>query len=452
MARFVSPDEGYRKDWLWLPLRKIQNVRGIQNSLTFWTPEKRQINAWSIEGNHLVVPREFIPFEKWGELPFQIIDDNDFQFPVLEGVQMLSELRGPIQATSALVMGDRGSGVLSLACGMGKTVVFLHSWVQKATPALVVVNTVDLEEQWRARILEHTNLSEDDIGQIRGPVMDWEKPITIASIQTLAARIDDAEFPEEMRNHFGVVGYDEVHHLGAPEFNTTAALGKGIRWGLSATPSRRDGTDLLYQYHLGPILYQNYEQDVIPETWFVRTGVRLGEQGFLEVRDRHGNINLSKLMSWLAKHKERNERIAEWIDRMLVENRYILFLSPRVEHLEGMAEQYKELGDKVGVIHGEKIGEDRAQVLNNCQVIFATLQLAKEGLDRKELDSLVIPLPFTDEGMFRQVYGRIQRPMAGKEPVVLIFEDEFIKPIHEMCKKMRHLLGRLQYPFDIARD
>lgn len=453
-AKLLSPNKGYRNDWLWLPTKHVVNLKGIQNALTYYTESGPPVKAWTLAGNHIVVPREFIPFERWADLPFPIEDRIETQFPRLEGLKTSSALQGPIQHMSESAMLERGSGILSLACGKGKTVISLHAWAKTETPGLIVVHTVDLEEQWKERIVQHTNIPESDIGQIRSGKMDWEKPITLASIQTLAARAENDEIPEELRNHFGVVIYDEVHHLGAPYFNTTAALGKGIRWGLSATPARRDGLDMLYQYHLGPILYQNHDHDIIPETWFVRSHIRFGTADFPKVRDRSGELHIPKIVSFLSEHEERNDLICSWVNQLLIEDRKILVLSPRVEHLEALYNRYKGAEKiKVGMIHGDVKGDVRRDVLNTCDLIFATQQLAKEGLDRKELDSIVLTMPFTDESTLRQTLGRIQRPSQNKNaPVVLVFEDEFVKPMHEMCKKMRHQLTTLTYPFDIARD
>lgn len=454
-VKLMSPDRGYRKDWLWLPLSRVGNLQGLQNSLTYYTEGGGPpLKAWSIVGDHLVVPREYIPFERWKDMPFEIVDNTQTNFPVLEGVQTKSYLQGPVQHTSLSSMLEKGSGLLSLACGKGKTVIALHAWAKTKVPGLVVVHTIDLEEQWRERITEHTNITDAEIGRIRGDKMDWEKPIVVGSIQTLAARVENDQLPEEMRNHFGVVLYDEVHHLGAPYFNETAAIGKGIRWGLSATPSRRDGLDMLYQYHLGPILYQNHEQDIIPDTWFVRTSSAFAAEDYPKVRDRSGELHIPKIITWLSENERRNDLICSWLNDLLNDGRKPLVLSPRVEHLQALYERYRGAeGIKVGLIHGEVKGEVRREVLNTCDLIFATQQLAKEGLDRKDLDSIILTMPFTDESMLRQVLGRIQRPAVNKNtPVVLVFEDEFIKPMHEMCKKMRHQLTVLTYPYDIARQ
>jgi superfamily II DNA or RNA helicase len=443
--RKLSPDKGYCTERLWLPLKHIQNIAGIKHALTFPMERSAPIHAWYETKTHLVVPRSFIPYERWGDLPFEMVDRAaDLEFPVVSWVEPRSELRGPIQRIAYTELLEGGSGVLSLSCGKGKTVVGLHAWAATGVPCLVVVHTEQLLWQWVERIREHTNVPETQIGVFQGKKQDWEQPICVAMIQTLAARIASGDLPDGFEEHFGVVIYDEVHHLGAPWFNTTASVGKGVRWGLSATPERTDGLDALYKAHIGDILYQNLDQDIIPECFFVRTGLTLSKQEEQTLQDRTGEVSIAKLMTWLANNKDRNELIIEVIDQAGREGRKVLALSLRVDQLKTLGEAY----DGAGVIHGGVKGKKRQEILYDYNLIFATTQLAKEGLDRKDLDTVAILLPITDENMFRQILGRIQRELEDKEtPFLLVFEDEKIPICRAMCQKLRRHLTKFQYPF-----
>jgi superfamily II DNA or RNA helicase len=448
----LENDKGYRNDFLWLPLELAgPNLAGVKASLEFPVEGSEPVSAWWESETHLIVPREFIPYAEWEDLPFEIEDITQTDWPKVE-VATTFDLRGPIQRTSYAKLTEGGSGILSLACGRGKTVIALHAWAAIGVPALIVVHTVDLAHQWKARILEHTDIEEDEIGWVQGKKMDWEKPITIAMIHTLAARDLAGELPVGLRSHFGVVIYDEVHHLGAPLFNVTASVGRGIRWGLSATPNRADGLEALYQYHLGPVLYQNLEQDVIPDTFFIRTGVKAGTPVLSAMKDRAGNLSMAKLYRWLAEDEDRNEKIMATIDEALEDGRSLLCLSPLVDHLDFLYWEYKDSGlIKVGLIKGGVKGETRQKLLKESQLIFATTQLAKEGLDKPDLDTVMVLLPFTNEGQLRQIHGRPSRAYADKqEPVVIIFEDEGVGPCKAMCKKLRHHLTTFEYPFAIV--
>lgn len=447
-----QPDRGYRNDWLWLPRRRISNLLGIHHSLTFYNANGKALHAFSDQGDHVVVPREYIPYPKWESLPFPIEDRQETDFPELAGLAMRNRPRSQVQENGIHALLNGGSGILSLACGMGKTFASLYAWKELKVPGLVVVQTEDLEGQWRDAIVEHTNLTRQDIGTIRGPTIDWEYPITVASIQTLAKRLEDDEMPEEARNHFGVAIYDECHHLGAPYFNTTAAYCKGWRWGLSATPSRSDGLEMLYQYHLGPILYMHHEQDIIPDTWFLQSGVEITPEGFSKVRDRTGDIHVPKLTTWLSELQPRNNMIVSWVKQLVEDKRTALILSQRVEHLNELQRMLKGVGISTGVIHGDIKPVERRRVLLEERIILATQPLAREGLDRPDLDAMFLTFPVADEGLFEQILGRAQRALEGKRvPIILIMEDEKVKVLHEMAKRLRFLLTRRNYPFEMAR-
>jgi superfamily II DNA or RNA helicase len=400
------------------------------------------------------VPRAFIPFERWADLPFNIEDVSLETFPQVEGVELTFPLYAGAQENSYVAMLEGGSGVLSLACGKGKTVVALHAWAATQVPGLIVVHTRDLMEQWIDRICEHTNIERDEIGVYQGKsTKSWDKIITVAMIQTLVARVKSGDIPEGFEEHFGVFIFDEVHHLGAPGFNTAAPLGRGTRWGLSATPDRSDGLEKLYQYHLGNILYLDHSQDVIPEIFFLETNTYVPDDVMDGMRDRTGDVNLAYLLTHIALDEDRNNFLCGWVDKAVEDERKILVLCPRVEQVEILYDKFKDRTDiSVGMIHGKVKSSDRKERLATCDLIFATTVLAKEGLDRKDLDTLVLAGPVSDENIIRQILGRIQRPHNGKStPTMLVLKDQLITACSRMCQKVGHHMTKFGYPYTIVR-
>jgi superfamily II DNA or RNA helicase len=449
MIRKIDPERGYRKEHLWLPLSKIGSVNAVRNSLTFPLEQAVPVHAYEMTSSHILVPREYIPLEQWETLDFAIEDHTRTSFPRVQ-VSATSPLRDEVQEAGYRALLNGGNGILTLSCGKGKTVVSLVAWTKLEVPLLVIVHTQELMNQWKERIVEHTTIRSDQIGTYRGKIADWEHPVCVAMIQTLASRMQEEALPEGFEEHFGVVIYDEVHHLGAPYFNTTAAVGAGLRWGLSATPEREDGLDGLYQAHIGPILYENLDHEVIPEIYFVYTGVHVPEGVWPQLRDRTGDVNIPKLMTWLSKHDLRNAKIVETLNFAVGDGRKILALSARVDHIDEMAAIY---GDTASKIHGTVKDSERRGALTDKDLIFASTQIAKEGLDRKDLDTIMLLLPITKETMFRQILGRIQRKDENKAtPAMIIFEDENIPICRNMCNKLRRHLLNLQYPYYFDKD
>lgn len=439
----MRQDCGYRRDYLWLPKSKTPNVGGLKLALTFPVTGEAPISAWSETAAHLVVPRNFLPFSSWGNLSYPVHDVTPRDFPPVS-ILARTSLSGPRQTLGWQAMVDYGDGVLSLQPGQGKTVVALHAWTTTRVPCIVVVHNQNLAYQWRDRAVEHTRLSNDDIGWIQGDRWDWEKPLVIASMQTLVSRFD--AIPEEMRRHFGAAIFDEVHHLGAPEFNKTAGLFYGIRWGLSATHEREDGLSHLFKYHIGPVLFESGENDVVPEAFFKKTGVTVPLDELSRIRDKTGEINNAKLYGWLARHPGRNDMICSVIAECLSEGRKVLVLSETVDHVDLLHGRFPGSGCITG--QSKEKGEERQKILYGHDLVFATMRLAQEGLDRKDLDTLVVVTPLASESRFRQILGRIQRASAGKQQAMaIILEDEKIKRCKDMIRKLKNHLAGLQYPW-----
>jgi superfamily II DNA or RNA helicase len=80
--------------------------------------------------------------------------------------------------------------------------------------------------------------------------------------------------------------------------------------------------------------------------------------------------------------------------------------------------------------------KERQEALQK-RIVFASLQLAKKGLDKPEMDTLILPFPVGDKGTIQQMFGRIQREHPNKkEPYVVVFEDN-IDCMIKACNSIR---------------
>lgn len=433
---------GYRYDFLYLPKEKLSPlmIRSTKASLTF-DRDGDTVRAYAEDETHLKVPREHFGAVDLFYMDFEIEDLSPDSFPKVS-VSLTYDLRNAVQHVSKDALLNKGNGVLSLSCGKGKTVIALHAWAGLGVPAVVVVPTKDLAYQWKERIEEHTDVPEEDIGWITGhpSTWDWQKPICISTVHALAAASD--EIPEKIRKHWGVIIFDEVHRLGAPYFNRAASVCVGRRWGLSATPFRKDGMDALYQSHIGGLLYQNLEHDSIPTVKFVRTGINLDRVNPRQLTDYSGEVNIPKLYTWLSKNQRRNDIIRRILEETKDSGRICLTLSERVAHVKELHTYFPK---DSGVIHSKVKGGERARALKDNKIILAITQLARDGLDRSDLNTVLITMPFTDRGRFEQIIGRAQR---SADPFIFILEDD-IEVCRKMCHKLRAHLRSLKYPFGI---
>jgi len=155
-------------------------------------------------------------------------------------------LRGYQQdALDAWTANDR-RGVLELPTGSGKTVIGLKAIEAAGETALVVVPTIDLMVQWRRELAAEFDC---DIGQLGGGEQ-VVGDVTVATYDSAYLRAED------LGDRFGLVVFDEVHHLGGEGFRDIARmLTAPARLGLTATFERPDGAHEVVEELVGPLVY-----------------------------------------------------------------------------------------------------------------------------------------------------------------------------------------------------
>jgi superfamily II DNA or RNA helicase/intein/homing endonuclease len=137
---------------------------------------------------------------------------------------------------------SKGSGVLVGPPGSGKTVAAVGIMAAIEGETLILVPSRELASQWHEELLANTSLTEEQIGEYHGGAKEV-RPVTIATYQT--AGMDRHRHIFEDRR-WGLIVYDEVHHIPAPISRRSAQLQTKHRVGLSVDgetvfPIRRDG-------------------------------------------------------------------------------------------------------------------------------------------------------------------------------------------------------------------
>lgn len=434
-----DPDKAYISDMLWLPKKHIP-LQAIRDGLQYWDVEGNQAilrKLWEDTKHHLVCPREFIQPSQYQYFGFPFVDITPRDFPKA-GFSVKHEPRDEDQVRAYGAMQKSSGGILNLACGKGKTFLALKHAAKVDRPLLVVVHNSYLFDQWVNQAIPfHVELpASEKVGVIQGDRFDWERPITVAMIHSLALRSERGEIPPEFRDHFGMVVYDEVHHLSAPFFVSTAPLVTGLRYGLTATEKRADGFDFIYKYHLGEVFYADLVQKLVPRIYFQLTPVIVDLKSE-EVRDKNGELHIGRLRSYIGKQDAANIFRAKCIQEALDQGRKILAVSHSKDQLIILHEMFPGSG----LVVQETPVEERSEIVKKSRLAFAISLLGFEGLDDPELDMAFALLPFKQSNDLQQVMGRLQRPLDNKRtPILVIFDDIQVKPLHAMCRTMQQNL------------
>src|SRR5260370_15928213 len=146
-------------------------------------------------------------------------------------------------------LAEGSAGVVVLPTGAGKTLVAAMAIHETGLWTLAVVPTLDLLQQWRTALASALSLDIDEIGIFGGGEKEM-KPITIITYDSAAL------YPRELQR-FGLLVFDECHHLPAPTYRLIAESAfTPLRLGLSATTERSDMMHLELEQLIGPEVYR----------------------------------------------------------------------------------------------------------------------------------------------------------------------------------------------------
>ena len=402
----------------------------IQDRLTFANPkylDNLKMNRWNgetpeylkfydyAENGDMILPRGFISqlvslCRHYGS-EFKI-EDRRRILPKVE-FTFEGQLR-PFQMQAVNAMLSRDFGTLSAPTGSGKTVMALSLIAEHRQPALIIVHTKELLNQWVDRIGTFLSIPADEIGIIGGGKKTVGKRITVSLVQSLY------KCAGEVSQHIGHLVVDECHRAPSRTFTeAVSAFDSKYMLGLSATPWRRDKLSKLIFWHIGDVQHEIDRADLEDTGDILKADVIFRETAFIPYSDP--TTEYSKMLSELTANQGRNALIAGDVAKEASNGSGIcLVLSDRKQHCEDLRTILKVgHGIDAAVLTGdlsEQARQDIVERLNNgkIKVLVATGQLIGEGFDCKGLSTLFLATPMRFSGRVTQYLGRVLRPAPGK--------------------------------------
>jgi len=185
----------------------------------------------------------------------------------------------PFQAEALAAWKKAGSrGVVVLPTGSGKTQVAVMAIDDRKRSAIVVAPTLDLVRQWYDILRATFNIP---IGVVGGGDHDV-RSITVTTYDSAYLHM------EHLGSKFGIVVFDECHHLPSPTYALAAKLCLApFRLGLTATPERADGLDATFTELIGPTVYRRDIQEMAGEYLADYEAVRVEVELSPEEREEH---------------------------------------------------------------------------------------------------------------------------------------------------------------------
>lgn len=329
------------------------------------------------------------------------------------------------------------NGVIVMPCGSGKTQSGLEIIAKIGGRALWLTHTQDLLNQSKKRA--DNVLGDVGCGIITAGKVNIGNGITFATIQTMC-KLD----LDKYKDYWDVIIVDECQHCaGSPTkvtqfYKVISKLSARYKFGLTATPNRADGLEKSMFALLGPIIHEVKREEVADTTCPIKVNqVHTNWYPTDDVLSYDGTIDYMKVIDSLTYDESRFEFVLNKILE-IPKGVPIIVLANRVNYLERLQKEYdKRHGDFEPSIclstlgtsqNAKRLRKNSLTALNDGEIdcIFATYQLAKEGLDVPNLRYIVFATPEKDETIVTQSVGRVGRAAGGKEcGQVIDFIDDF---------------------------
>lgn len=329
--------------------------------------------------------------------------------------------------------------ILEAIPGFGKTVIalYLMSMIQKST--LIIVHSKELLNQWKDKIDEFieypkSKLKKDHyIGEYHGSKKKLKYHIDVSLIQSLS-KIED----ERIIQKYGLVLIDECHHASSDTYRTVLRnINAKYIYSFSGTPKRKDKLEKIMQMYLGNIVYRVDKEGMIKNRKYEQ--VLLSRMTTFKIIDQ--DLSFTEIANELYQNQKRNYLIVQDVNKEMKENKNIIILTDRKEHIQILYKQLQYYDYDIYCLSGDLSIKERKTMRNQINqsqhyIIIATSQLIGEGFDLPSLNTMFITMPISFEGRLSQYVGRLHRDYENQDMVkVYDYVDINIKLLQNMFQK-----------------
>lgn len=352
------------------------------------------------------------------------------QGPIVEAVDTVPEpTKAPVdpnevQSAALRALEDtraegNKAGLVVLATGLGKT--WLSAFDTHRPEFRRILFVAHREEILNQALDTFRRVRpEARLGHFTGQAKDLHAEVVFASIQTLGRREHLERFSP---NAFDYVVVDEFHHAAAASYRKLIAhFRPKFLLGLTATPERSDGGDLLALCQQNLVyrcdLVDGVRKDLLaPFHYF---GVP-DEVDYANIPWRSARFDEEALTTAVATQRRAANALEQFRKRGA--QRALGFCVSQ-RHADFMAEFFNERGLRAVAVHSGATSAPRALALERLtagelDIVFA-VDMFNEGVDLPTLDTVMMLRPTESKILWLQQFGRGLRKAPGKERLTVI--------------------------------
>lgn len=350
------------------------------------------------------------------------------------------------------------NGILCGTTAFGKTIAAIKLIAERKVNTLILVDKVSLVSQWREKLSTFLAINEPNqirdihvtgkggkkksiIGQLGAGKQALNGIVDIAVLQSLN-RMGEVK---DCVKDYGMVIVDECHHVSAFSFETILKnVNAKYVYGLTATPTRKDGHHPIIFMQCGPIRYRDdakvqaerrpFDHFIIPRFTSFNTPLDKEEK----------DISIHELYAGIVENEMRNQLIIDDVVQCHKTGRNCLILTERTIHVDLLSNELsKKIPDVISLMGGMGIKETREIKARISEIpherplsLVATGRYIGEGFDEPRLDTLFLAMPISWKGTLQQYAGRLHRLFEKKKEVLIYdYVDVRVPMLERMYNK-----------------
>ncbi len=326
---------------------------------------------------------------------------------------------------------EKKAAVLANPAGSGKTVTSIGLMCRVDAPTLILVPQRSLVGQWKREILDKTTLTEDQIGEYHGDEKEMND-VTIATYHIAG------EKTSLFRNDWGLIIFDEVHHIPSKLFRRTASLQSTRRIGLSASPVREDSKEREIFALIGPEIGGDWAR-FFSADYVLKPDVKImfSEWASDEYRHKYHEASGIKKAIIASKNPAKKQRLKNLMEEH-EEKKKIIFCD--------WIDQGEEISRELDVpfVYGDTDFDDRDEYFEKFRDgDIDTLIVSRIGDEGLDLPDAEVGIIMSGQGGSRrqatQRAGRVMRPFGDAKVYMIATkgsnEEDFAKRQVELLKE-----------------
>lgn len=327
------------------------------------------------------------------------------------------------------------AGLVVMATGLGKTWLAAFDTARFSDGRTLFIAHRE-EILFQARDVFRRVRPDVSIGMFTGAERNPYADVVFGSVQSVVRHLGSFE-----RDAFDYVVVDEYHHAAASTYRQVIDhFVSKFLLGLTATPERMDGADLLalcgenlvFECGLTEAIDRS---ELVPfHYWGVPDVV-----DFEPIPWRNGRFDPEELVAAVTTQERADHAIREWTDRR--GTRTLAFCASTL-HADFMADQFRQAGIRAVAVHSNPTSAPRRRSLAELAAgeldVVCSVDIFNEGVDIPAVDTVLMLRPTESPVVFLQQLGRGLRRADDKTHLRVV---DFIGNHRSFLMRPRTLLS-----------